>query len=791
MTFSLLPSHRRSLLAISLAVTLAGAGAWSSSIGAQEPSSSVPPGATDSGLQAESEDSNPLANAQCRVLPAWLLDLPEYNGTPTDDPDEIRARADFAQLDGRGFAYLTGNVNLFQGGQILRTDRAEVDQQTGQVNASGGLTYSDGYIAVRANEINADQLNHAITILESEYVLIPTGAIGRAGQIDILAATGEREVTLHRGTFTTCPGERPAWMIQANKITVNENESWGTAHHAQFRIFDVPVVYIPRFSFPLTDERKSGLLYPTIRSSSRNGVELEVPYYFNLAPNYDLTLTPRLLTERGIMAMTEGRYLTENHQGTAYVEYLHNDRSLAADNSRSLMRVEQRSTLSDRWTGYVDFAQVSDVSYINDFGAPFANRADSNLYRRAQFDYRAEQTRARIQFEDFQMLGPFQTPYRTLPRIAIHHVQPLATNLEFSVESEFTHFRRPDNSFDHATRTHIEPGLQYRMVRPAWDWTADVRYLMTYYEQSDRPEVDSSVSRFLPQYRWHGQIHLERQFQNSDGFQTLTPQIQYLYVPFRDQSRIGIYDTILMQDDYHSLFRPRRFTGLDRIADAHQVTIGGSTSFFDSQAEERMRLSLGQIIYLDESRTQLFDETSRITGNNSELAAELDFRLSSRWFASSALQYDTDLSLVRKSRAALEYRQSDGNLIQLNHRRVRGLLAAEQEVEQAGLIASWEMAQNWRFASHWYQDLNSNRTMDAMFGVQYDRCCWSIRVSAYRRVNRNYEFAIPGEPLPEAEFDNGVSLQFILSGLGGSGPQMLDMLQQSIFGYRRPFYLNN
>ncbi|WP_228517887.1 LPS-assembly protein LptD [Aliidiomarina indica] len=729
---------------------------------------------------------------QCRILPAWLLDLPERS---VDDDNasefEIRTFADRTEINRNRFATMQGNVQLIQGSQVLRTDRAQLDQLTGQLSATGGLIYTDGYIAVRASEILADSFDQAVEIIDSEYVLIPTGAIGRAGKIDIQADTGSREVTLHQGTFTTCPGERPAWQIRAQQITVNENESWGTAHHAQFRIFDVPVLYIPRFSFPVTDERKSGFLYPTIRSSSRNGLEIEIPYYLNLAPNYDMTLSPRLMSERGVMGVVEGRYLTERHEGSTYVEYLDSDSSASGNHSRSLWRVEHATDISDRWSSYIDIAQVSDIAYINDFGAPFANRADPNLYRRAQFDYRSNQTRAQIQIEDFQMLGPYRAPYRTLPRVSVQHEEGISSNLTALVHSELSHFRNPINNADYATRMHLEPSLRYRVVRPAWDWTADLHYLVTHYEQSTENPAEGSKTRALPQFRWHGQVHLERQYSKREGFQTVTPQIQYLYVPFRDQSQIGIYDTILMQDDYHSLFRPRRFTGLDRIADAHQVTIGATTSFFDAQAEELMRFSLGQIIYLDESRTQLFDETSRITASNSEVAAELDFRLGSRWFASSAIQYDTDLSLVRKSRAAIEYRKDDGNLIQLNHRRVRGLVGTSEEVEQAGIIGTWALADDWRLASHWYHDLRSNRAMDAAIGVQYDRCCWSIRVSAYRRVDRNYEFVQPGEPLPPAEFDTGISLQFMLTGLGGSGPGMLDMLQQSIFGYRRPFYLNN
>lgn len=735
-----------------------------------------------------------MANSACHITPSWLIDdnaKGELRVIDSNNRNDIIIRADDTQVVANRFAEFSGNVWFIQGDQRIATSSASFNQVTNQFRADGSLTYTDGYIAVKAEEIEADASGETALILDSEYFLIPRAAVGTAGRIEIQAAEDSRLITLHDGTFTTCPGERPAWQIRASEIEVNENESWGTARNAQFRLFDVPVLYIPRFTFPLNDERKSGFLYPTIRSSARNGVELEVPYYFNLAANYDLTFTPRYMSKRGLMTNTEFRFMNEQHESEIQLEFLPDDNSLDNNNSRSFVRLEHNSNFGDTWSGYVDFAQVSDSGYINDFGNPYINRADPHLYRRGQVDYHGAKTHAQIQIEDFQMLGPYRAPYRTLPKMSVWHDESMPGNFSMQFFSELSHFRNPNDSADKATRFHLEPTLSYAMVKTAWDWRADLSYMYTQYDQTADEQRDSSVTRYLPQFRWHGRVHLERPFKNGNGLQTLTPQVQYLYVPQQDQTRIGIYDTILMQDDYHSLFRPRRFTGLDRIADAHQITLGATTSFFDSNAVELMRLSLGQIIYLDESQTQLFDETSRVTASNSELAAELDFQIGRRWYVSSAVQYDTDLSIARKGRMAVEYRKDDANLLQLNYRRVQGLVGTDEEVEQVGFTTSWKIANDWSVAGHWYNDLRTNRTMDALLGVQYDRCCWSIRISAYRRVNRNYDLSFADGPLPPAGFDNGVSVQFILTGLSNSTGAMMNMLQQGIFGYRRPFYLSN
>ncbi|MCC5854495.1 MAG: LPS assembly protein LptD [Idiomarina sp.] len=735
-------------------------------------------------------ESNPSLLKVCRVNPAWLPVFQPFQPEYADD--EISIAADYGSVTADRYGRFSGNVEIHQLNQWLSTEEAQFDQWTGQLRAFGGIIYSDGYIAIRAEELHADMNLATAQVTKSEYLLIPTSAFGSAGSIEIEAEEGRRSVILRDGSFTTCPGDRPAWSIHANSIAMNEQESWGTATGAQMRLFDVPVLYIPRFSFPLTDERKSGLLYPTVRSSSRTGLEIEAPWYLNLAPNRDATLTPRLMTQRGTMAMGEYRALTPQHDMQLNLEYLRRDRGIDGRPNRSFVRFENESELSSNWSGYVEFLQTSDTAYINDFGSAYANRADAHLYRRGQLDYHDDNLHMQIQVEDFQMLGPYVQPYRTAPRFSLTQQDELLGNLSYQVFSEFSHFRNPNDGSDYTSRFHIEPTFTYGMQRPGWDWQAQAGYLLTHYQQrTPNASMTRSATRALPEFRTNARIHLERELPLTGGFQTLTPQLQYLYVPFRDQSDIGIYDTILMQDDYYSLFRPRRFTGLDRIADAHQITLGASTSLFDAGAEELLRFSLGQIFYLDESQTQLFDETSRITASNSEVAAELDFRLSQRWFASSAVQYDTTLSLVRKGRAAVEYRKDDGNLIQFNYRRVRGLLGTEQEVEQLGYVASWRLNAEWAFASHWYHDVRRGRTMDALIGLQYDSCCWSVRLSGYRRINRNFEIVTPGSPELPADFDNGVSVQFMITGLGGASDTLIGMLQQGIFGYRRPFYLSN
>lgn len=757
---------------------------------------------------ANADSTSDLASrtvlTQCVAPPQWLPD-PEVSAAlrravtgrgATSETLFIEAD-DFEGMRDQYLSY-RGNVHLQYNDVLIETEQAEYHEARSEFIASGGLIYQDSYVAVRGESITGSNLTNEARITDLDYYLIDTAARGAASELHIAQTDELRSLNFSDASFTTCPGERPAWEIRASQITLNEDEGWGSARGAQLRLLNVPVLYVPRFSFPVTDERKSGLLYPTIRSSSRTGMDIEAPYYFNIAPNYDATLAPRYMSERGLMGMAEGRYLSERQRGQVNLEYLHRDDDRTDDSSRYYWRLEHETHYNSNWSSYIDASAVSDVNYFNDFGSAFANRADSHIYRRGQADYFTDHWQARLQVEDFQMLGPYQSPYRTLPRLSLWYDSglPVRQGFQANWHSELTHFDRQDGWPEQATRFHTEPGVAYHMRYPGWEWSAEGRMLLTHYEQElfeDDLLVRRSISRALPEFRWHGQINLERPFSIADhnGVQTLQPQIQFLYTPYRDQRNIGIYDSVPLQDDYNGLFRKRRFSGLDRIADANQMTIGATTSLFNQRAEELLRLSIGQIFYFEDSQTQLFDESTQITDNSSEIAAEVDFRISSRWFLSSSVQYDNQLNQMQKSRSAVEYRKDESNLVQLNFRQVRGLLGSQTDVEQIGTLATWQLSSDWSVAGHWYRDLRNSATLDANIGVQYSSCCWAVRVSAYRRIDRNFEGIQPNQTLVPAEFDNGISLQFVITGLSTDSSSLSNMLQQGIFGYRRPFYLSN
>jgi len=743
---------------------------------------------TGSALAALQNQDAPQ-NMTCTVAQSTVNTIAAVQLQKTD-AGTIGVESRSAEILANQKAYFTGNVIIQRNGQWLSTSKATIDQQRGEILASDGITFNDGYLSVTGDSLSLDLNDDEAKLYNSDYRLRNHNARGHAE----LLSLSRQEVLLQDSSFTTCPGETPAWQLRAERIEINETSDFGEAWHARFELFDIPVLYLPYFNFPLSDARKTGLLYPTFDSSSNSGFEVEVPYYFNIAPNMDATIAPVYMSERGTMMKGEYRYLFEQNAGQFNLEYLGNDDTRIANKKRYLWHVQHSAQINQNLSFYLDATEISDDNYLNDFGSDFAGRADTHLYRVAQLDYENQNWTAQLRTEDYELIGDYRSPYRTLPQLSIDYNTGDFTGFSASLYNELTYFQNQDQAREYATRAHIEPSIQYRFEKPAFDTEAELSYLYTrYWQESPDSDITEEVSRTLPRVRVRARLHLERAIELGDSQyrQTLSPQIQYLYVPYENQQNIGIYDTSLLQDDYHGLFRSRRFSGLDRIAEANQITYGLSSSLFTQNEREVLRASIGQIYNINDSRTQLFaSDEETTTSSNSEWVADINWAVDENWSIRSSIQYDTELNSTRKSQTAVEFRKDESNLIQVSHRTATNIL--NNDIEQVGTQAVWSASSRWQVASNVFYDLTHDRLNDAMVGVQYSSCCWALRVSAYRRINRDLEPAFSATQINgETQFDNGISIQFIISGLASDSSGLINMLEKSTYGYRRPFYLSN
>ncbi|MDX3775060.1 LPS assembly protein LptD [Chromatiaceae bacterium AAb-1] len=719
--------------------------------------------------------------------------LPELFSTLDPADDSLRIRSRYSEIRDNQTASFSGGVEITHRDTLLTAPRADFSSLTQSMSADGGIQYFNSAMQVSGSSFQANLLENKAILSDASYQF--TTQTGR-GYAQELTAT-EHQVLLNQAHFTTCPEQDNSWALHAHSINIEAEEGWGEAHHAVFRIKDIPVFYLPYITFPVNDQRKSGLLLPKTSSSQKLGVEFELPYYFNLAENYDLTLTPRYMSKRGTQLKSEFRYLTEEHQGRVQLEYLGSDNDKPAGfGKRYLGHLSHRSDFTSRIRGYIDFTDVSDDSYLSELSSDYNNQSDTQLYREAAVSYYGDQVHSQLKIQGFEVLGNYNKAYTALPELSLSSARPISLYpmMDFSWEAQYAHFRNNTALISNADRIHLEPTLNIPFITPALEVNAEASLLYTYYQQhtdGDPQAIQDTVSRTLPKIRIYSRLNLEREYDwfGEQALQTFEPQIQYLYIPYRDQSQIGLFDTTRLQDDYFGLFRENRYSGLDRINEANQLTVGWTTRLYDNTDNELFRFSLGQIFFFGEPTQKADEFTDDLTSTESMLAAEMVWHWYRKWYFSSAVQYDIDSKQLIKSNASMDYRANEKNLLQLNHRYSREVSGLE--IQQLGMLGTMPLTDNLQIVGSYYRDITNHRMIEANIGLQYESCCWAVRVVARRQIQTNLDF------LPEtfnrmSQLDSGISLQFVVKGFGDkAGFGVSDMLSNGIFSYRRPYLLTN
>lgn len=698
-----------------------------------------------------------------------------------------------SMIEKNQIAKFSGGVTLINQEHTIKADDIEINRKNSLINAQGNIHFQNQGVDIFASQLTASKAMQATLLSDSSYQLAGNPGHGSAAEISVNA---EGALSLIDSSFTTCYGETPDWQMQASEININTKENYGEAYNARFKVFDIPVLYIPYFTFPVNNERKSGFLYPKISTTKRSGFEIEIPYYWNIAPNVDATITPRYMSKRGTQLITELRYLSGLQNGAFNIEYLNKDDELKANNDpRYLARFQHTGTFSDNYRAYIDYTTISDDNYLVDIKSNQYNSNDAYLYQVGELAFFEKNWQAKIQLQDFEVLGDHKTSYKTVPHIELNSFQPLPfLNGQFELYSEMTRFTTTNRDLPEAERYHFEAGAMFPISSPAWFLNSEFKVLQTNYRQSrlsSTSKLEERVNRTVPKVRFHGGVNFDRDLQLFEkGFtQTLEPQLQYLYVPDKDQSMIGVYDTATLQDDYNGLFRDKRFSGIDRIAKANQYSWGVTSRILDPSSIELFRLSVGRIVYLNNSNIAV-DADEGIAADESALASEVFIQLSRNWQFSSDIQYNTKDNITNKSQSSLDYFFTNNHSIQLNHRYSRSVSGTK--LEQASLLTNFAINKDWQFVGRISQDLQNKRSLETYAGLQYESCCWAIRFAYHRHINSNIdEESFISEN--RDEFDSGFMVEFIIKGLGGSQtPRNTDeMFNDSIFGYKRPYFLNN
>jgi LPS-assembly protein len=711
------------------------------------------------------------------ITPSFVYIAPEESSA------NITVNSNSALLVKDALAVFEGDVSIVSPMSTITANSANILDNGREIRATGNVQYTDALLQVNSEGVEVNSNLKLLQMQETNYKI--SGINGRGGA-ELLSISQERGVSLENVSFTTCPQGNEDWKIQASEISIESGKPFGEAYNTRFYVGGLPIFYLPYFAFPITAERQTGFLFPKFGSSSSTGLEWEQPFYWNIATNVDGLISTRLMTNRGVQLKSEFRYLFDNHAGELQVEYLPNDNNRMTDKERYFYRFFHRGKLSNNWSISADISDLSDDNYIIDLGSDFYNQADTHLYRQAGVNFSSQALDFSVFVRDFTTIGVSASNYRALPEAKLNYTNSVNELFNVGVKSELAYFENDSLVLPDALRLHIEPSVSIPYQRAWGELLAQASVLHTYYKQDLKDEnfglLEEEVNRTLGQARLYGALifeKLQRLF-GTDYTLTVEPKAQYLFTSFEEQSNIGLYDSTSILTNFNNLFRGREFTGLDRINDNNQVTLGTTSRLIDSSNNEILIASIGQILYVRDS--ELLDE--RREGNRSSIAAELDWQMNQNWFLRSDIQVGKQSNQVERSSLSTEYKLDHNKLVQINHRYIRKL--SNERIDQVGVTASWPIADNWHWVGRYYRDLQRSRSIETFMGIEYESCCWALRLT----LRRNLATRFNNNGVRDLnDFDSGIGLQFVFKGMGNSD-RKVDMLSQGLFGYRQPFVMN-
>ncbi len=681
-----------------------------------------------------------------------------------DDP-QIHVTSDTGELGRAGDAELSGNVQIRMGQRLLTADQASINSEQRSVELNGNVEFLDPQMRVRG-EGGSFREGGVGAFEGAEFELLDQSVRGAARNARV---TQSGRIDLEGVHYTACPPGNEDWSLNAGAIEIDQKSLIGTGRDVRVEFLGVPVFYTPWISFPVGDQRKSGLLFPTIGSGSRTGTQIAVPYYWNLAENYDATLTTRWYSSRGVRLDPELRFLSEHSRSQLNVEYLVHDQETGE--SRGVVDWRHVTRLAPRTRLLIDATNVSDNDYFEDFGVGFEGTSVQfvNRYIELRHDMDAWSFNARAQ--GYQViddtLAVEDEPYRIVPQVtALGRWRDFAGDLSGSVFAEATNFQR--DLGPQGVRLDAEPALEWRVDGNGAFFAAGAGYRYTQYLLDDvAPGADDSPDRALSSASLDAGFTLERASgSKGNRVQTLEPRMLYLYVPYDNQDDLPVFDTGIPDLNLVQLFRTNRYVGPDRIGDANQMSVGVTTRLLDSsRGRQFLSATLGQAYYFQDPRVTLPGEPVR-DRSTSDVVAEVEVNAFKNWNARFAYQWNPDETQTERSETFVQYNPSPGRVVNAGYRFRRDLL------EQVDVSGAWPITSQWRGFARWVYSLQEEKTLDQFLGVEYSSCCWAVRLITRRFVSSR-----------SGDAETSIGLQLELKGLSSVGVDNEAFLREAIRGY--------
>lgn len=674
----------------------------------------------------------------------------------------LQATADTVSGSTSGSITLEGGVLLQYADVSLQAQKATLNTETMEVRTLGEASFFTSQLNLHAEDFKVFMPDDSLSVTNARFEFFNESNYLR-GSSEKFETLSKEAFSLHGASITSCAEESETWQLRASNITIDQTTGRGQAEDVRFELGGVPLMYLPWLSWPLNDERQSGMLYPRVSFLESTGWEVQLPWYWNIAPNADATITPRYMDKRGLQVQTELRYLSKNSKWNLDYEYL-NDTDL--NDRRQFVRLSQSSQLGKHWSTKTLISNASDGEYFNDLGNPFDISNVTHLDRRIDLRFNDGTTSALFRLQAHQTLDETlaieDQPYKRLPQVLWQSTPwdpPGPASVDF--QGEAVQLTKDDSV--KTWRVDMRPRFQFKRSASWGFFKGSATIAHTRYWLSDEDETQGSTfDRTVPILSLDVGTRLRRDMPGN-ATQTLEPRFFYLFVPYEDQSALPLFDTAELDFSYDQLFRENRFSGRDRVGDANQISLALTTRHLNSVGNEVWRASVGSAFYLDVRDIDL--NGSELQDGRSDIVGEALYSGKRNWQLRAIAQFGANGAELERSGVDLRYRKGK-KLLNIGHRLQRDRL------EHLDFSFSWPFDNGFTLLGRSQQAIREGHSIEQLLGFSWDNCCWTLRGAARRHRNN------------DNDYDNDYTVEMIFKGLGGLGNSVGNQFDRAILGYR-------
>ena len=680
-----------------------------------------------------------------------------------DDPPTLFLDADSIGGNQDQELDATGSVRLRKRGAAVFSDRLHLSFPDEQITATGHVRFEKEGDVITGDQLFYDLQNDSGYIDKPEYRL---GRYRARGGANRLVAENRDLYRIRKATYTNCEVGDDDWYMRVDRLELDRIRDVGVAQNATVVFKGVPILYSPYLDFSLSGRRKTGLLPPTIGSTGQSGFEYTQPFYWNIAPNHDATISPRILAKRGVLMGGDFRYLDPDFKGDVRGEYLPDDRQ--KNQTRYGYSWQHRQNFGNGFSGGVDLQGVSDDTYFTDLSDKISATSQTNLNREGDLFYDGNWWTVNTRVQRFQTLqdplAPVTPPYARVPQITLNMLRQTDAHLDFGMQGEYVEFDHP--FLLNGRRETLYPSISAPFQNAFFYITPKIGYHTTSYSFADSNRTNEA--RTLPIYSLDSALTFEREatLWGRAFLQTLEPRLYYVYIPFRRQDQLPNFDTALADFNLAQIFTENQFSGGDRINDANQLTAAVTSRLIDAESgNEQLRFTLGERFYFKEQQVSLTPQVRDST--RSDVLAAMTGQITNHWYTDLGVQYSIEQSRVERGNAVLRYQPEIGKVLNLGYRFTRGSL------EQADVSAEWPIGGRWTGLVRYNYSLQDKRLLEGLFGLEYNAGCWAARVVLHRFASATQEYV------------NAMFFQLELTGVSRIGSSPLELLRQNISGYEK------